>query len=169
LLTASLGIGKTRIFDEFKKDCRLKNILYYEGKCNYAIPFEPFIAILTETLLNCSETLILKYGEELKKLLPEHSKLATMQSATTQDPKAERGLLVETISNFLIEFAFIKKQELQTERTVLSIDNLQWADELSLDVISELLYKISVNHLELQPSHSLRIFTASRDDEHENI
>ncbi len=157
------GIGKTRLYQEFKKYCQLQNIPFLEANCSEKISttYAPFLDILNELLLNASKELIRAYGPELKKILPYHNRLNKVKVNPTQDPKTERGILIENITGFLLGYG--KKQK---TRIALYLDDLHWGDEGSLEVLQELMYKLS---LEKNRENNLRIYVSAREEEIENI
>ncbi|MCD4820052.1 MAG: ATP-binding protein [Candidatus Cloacimonetes bacterium] len=148
LIKGKEGIGKSRLFMEFRKYCQLQSIEFLEANCREKISktYAPFIDILNDILFNASKEIIEKYGSELKKILPNHKLFSEIKANPTQEPKTERGILIQSITNFLVEYS---KQ--QNAKTVIYLNDLHWADETSLEVLQELMYKIST----IEPKSSM--------------
>lgn len=153
------GIGKSRLFEEFKYQCQLQNISFLQGNCTESggRNFEAFLPVVSECLLSAPDSLIDKYGPELKKLVPDHTRLKSTESNRKQDPIVERGLLIQTISNFLLESSSGMNE------AAIYLNDMQWADEATMEVLEELMFKLQ----EFKPSacsSSLRIYVSSREE-----
>jgi len=158
-----IGIGKSRLYQEFKKYCQLNNIIFLEGNCLEKISktYSPFLSILNEVLLNVEEDLIQTYGAELKKILPYHNRLKKIKVNPSYDPKTERDILVQNITNFLLEYT-----NKQKTRIVIYLNDLHWADEGTLEILQELMYKLSQKE---NKESNIRVYTSIREEEIENI
>ncbi len=99
--------------------------------------FGTFLPILSECLLQASRDQVKKYGGELKKLLPDHNRLEKIEANPKQEPKTERGLLIQNVTNFLLDYA-----NQQEEKIAIYLNDMQWADEASIETLEELMYKI---------------------------
>lgn len=133
------GIGKSRLFEEFEKYCRLHEKLFYTGNCQqeYKKILDPFIPIFNELLLRACPDSINTYGSQLKKVLPDHEVLKDIERAPTQEPEVERAVLIGSLVSFLLDYSGTCNCEV-----VLYINDAQWADELSLFLIESLIHKL---------------------------
>lgn len=156
------GIGKSRLFAEFKKFCQLQNIPFFQGDCvELGQPnFGAFLPILNGLLLQATDRQIETYGGELKKILPDHLRLTDIKPNPKQDPKTERGLLIQVITRFLVDYATVLDR-----KWVIFLNDMHWADETSVEVLAELMYKLSdTSDRENQKGLGLRIYVSSRDE-----
>ncbi|MFC1854015.1 tetratricopeptide repeat protein, partial [candidate division CSSED10-310 bacterium] len=138
------------------KLCQLRRILFLKGNCYEVISksYFPFLEIINEALLTIPEQLLSRYGAAFKLLLPHHKQLWKFKATLLDDPKLERGFLIHHITDFLLDFA-----RAQENRVVLYLNNVQWADELSLETLKELLSKRKRSDLKKR----LTIFCSSSD------
>lgn len=143
----STGVGKSRLLMEFKTFCQFNDIFFFEGTCSQDIHyhFYPFLSILKEVLLNATETIIQQYGPELKKIMPEFEGFRNLQVNPTQDPQTERIILIRNISECLIKTA-----NSQEKKWIIYINDAQWIDEASLDLIVKLQSFLSTHENESQ-------------------
>ncbi|MCD4654803.1 tetratricopeptide repeat protein [bacterium] len=158
LVKGKAGIGKSRLFQEFRNWCQMKNIPFLEADCSEKFPktFAPFLHILNEVLLKVSSDQIDEYGPELKKIIPDHDQFRNIETAPSLDPKTERGIFIQNITGLLLDYS--KKHE----AVVIYLNDLHRADEGSLEVLGELLYKLS---LKKNDKNSLRVYAGAREEE----
>lgn len=136
LIKGPIGIGKSRLIEEFKKECQLKQIEFFEGSCheNVSSLFEPFVEIIETILLHLEKNKIEQYGPQLKKLLPYHERFRQILEHPVQDPRTERFLRIQAILGLIGDFTAGRRAPV-----VLIIHDLQWADEGTLEVLENLL------------------------------
>lgn len=135
-IQAGAGVGKSRLFSEFRNWCLLNEIAFFEGSCYESITrqFGPFLSILNELLLQATPLEIEKYGPELKKILPDHSCFSNMRPIFHQDPHTEHAVVVRSIVQFIIE-----STQKYNSGCVLYLNDLHWSDEGSAELVDLLL------------------------------
>ncbi len=140
LIQGKAALGKSRLLREFKKLCLAKSRLYLAGQCPAQIlqTYAPITRIISNLLYETTDTVIRRYGPELKKLLPAHDRLQIVAASPLCDPQTERGLMVETMATFLLEAA-----AQHTRNIVIVLEDLQDADDGTLACLSELMLKIA--------------------------
>lgn len=146
LYSGSTGIGKTRLFSEFKKYCRLNNILFFEANCMEGDikEYNSFGEILLQTIILSPKKLLDKYGSYLRLILPQASRLSNYSPyKIVDDPKIIRDNLLQSISDFFIEFAINANKPV-----ILYFNDIQWIDEGSADLISMMISLSEINSLE---------------------
>ncbi len=145
LISGEAGIGKTRLAEEVKTYASLRGLKSLSGKCmagEGASPYAPFIEIVREFVRESPAQLLHKvlgnYADELGRLVPDvtersgSSASALMQvslPSTSTEPNPTRFL--EGITQFFVNIS--KESPL-----VLFIDDLNWADDVSLHLVQYL-------------------------------
>lgn len=134
------GIGKSRLCFEYRKYCQLNDLVFISGNCyeNYIALYSPFISILNICLSRALPELIMRYGSEIKKLLPDHRALSDVDIAEELNPQVERSNTIRTIVNFIIEYIQMEKS-----KVVFFINDIHWMDEASAEVRQHLQMKVA--------------------------
>lgn len=157
------GIGKSRLFREFQYHCQLQYLSFFQGDCvEVSQPnFGAFRTIVSECLLLASSKELARYGGELKKLLPDHPRLQKIDPAPRLDPRTERSQMIQHITHFILDVA--KRQS--SPPLVLYVNDLHWADEVSVQILEELLYQLNEGQTsEENPVDAVRIFLSCRPE-----
>jgi len=159
LVRGGIGVGKSRLLKEFKRQCQLAELIYVEGIC-YSGPvksYEPFLDILSELLMYIDDRLLSTYGPILKKILPSHGRLLEIDEIPVQDPKSERYLIVDGICRLIYAFSHESSQLL-----LLAVHDVHWADEASLEVLDKLLQLSETEH---QDNLNFAIVACAREED----
>lgn len=163
-----IGVGKSRLFYEFRNWCQLHDVVFIEGSCFEAVhkEFGPFIPILSELLFQIDEQKRIHFGPELKKILPDHAALKTIAVGPIYDPQTEHINLIQTIVKSL--FAFTTR--FAEQGCVLYLNDMHWSDEGSIEVINTLLEEMK-SRIHSSPNDSVpfHLFWSSRFDGIENL
>jgi diguanylate cyclase (GGDEF)-like protein len=139
LITGETGIGKTRLLQEILKTNDLKSLEKYEvilTPLTTSIMLFPFREILREGLHRNPEIvdkLTPPSRKELAKLYP-HSKTFEDDQIYVVDKYA----LFESFSEYI--------QALAQNKILFVIENLQWADRYSVELLQYLLMNININN-----------------------
>ena len=148
------GIGKTRLLDEVLRQLIVRGARVARGQCSEftaEIPYRPMVEALRQILrmgINIAHPSLQMWCDDLARLLPEARSTIAPAPAAADD--AARQRLFESVSHFI---AFASEQA----PLVIFLDDVQWADRLTLD----LLY-----HLLVSPHPAdFFLFTAQRPDE----
>lgn len=155
------GIGKTRLFDEFKKYCRLNDISFFDTSCKEGdlLHYKSIKDILSQLIVNSSKDLLLDYGKYLKLILPFNERLKEFQAPYIKDdPRLLRDIIVQNLTDYIIAFSRNNK------KTVVYIDDGHWIDDGSRDIILELLKKIKNTN-----DADLLIYLSIIDNNMENV
>jgi len=136
-------IGKTRLVREAAAQARALDVEFVVGRCDPDAggPYHPFIEILDKIVDDHAEThrdevtnLLGKDAPVLARYLPSIERLGSAAHARpvgALEPQAERLRFMTAASSFLGRVSMIK-------RRVLVVENLEHADELSLELIRHL-------------------------------
>jgi len=168
-ITGDAGSGKTRLIDELKSSIYARGGLLVEGKCSIQsnkVPNKPIqealdafmtnfhnlsssqkkgiIVALGDEFHNLGE-LIIKLNPAMKELLGECPPLVALE------PEREYKRFHMIISQFLLKLSDL------TGGLVIVLENLQWTDEGTLNIITELMNEIT--------RHPLVVIGTYRDDE----
>ncbi|UCE16315.1 MAG: tetratricopeptide repeat protein, partial [Candidatus Bathyarchaeota archaeon] len=137
-VTGEAGIGKTRLLMELKAYAKLRGALFLVGNCyrEGAVPYRPWVQIIGEYFRRSQPELLYKiagiYSAEIVKLVPEAaSKLGVVHPLPSLTPEGERLRLFKAVTHFFINAS--KEAPL-----VLFLDNLQWADLSTMQLLHHL-------------------------------
>lgn len=153
------GVGKSRLFYEFKNWCQLNTITFLEGTCyeNVNKQFGPFLPVLSELLLHSTEEFIDHHGPELKKVLPDHPRLVHVTPAPIRDPKTEHTIIIRTMVQCIVETI-----DRFSYPCVLYLNDVQWGDESSVELIDALLSHAA--SVEQSCTHFVHLYLSSRTE-----
>jgi tetratricopeptide (TPR) repeat protein len=141
LISGEAGIGKTRLLRELRVYAGLRDGYVLHGEASEAdagAPYAVFAAILRSYIREQPPTILNNQlsgfmAGEIVKLAPElREKLGQIQPNPPLEPAAERERLLQQVSRFLMNIAY-------TQPTLLLLDDLQFADPGSLDILQMLL------------------------------
>ncbi len=120
---------------ELKGYAKLRGALFLVGNCykEGAVPYRPWVEIVREYLRRSQAELLYKvagrYAAEIVKLVPEAtSKLGTIPSLPSLGPEEERIRMFEAVTQFFINAS-------KDSPLVLFLDNLQWADPSTMQLL----------------------------------
>jgi len=173
LLVSPVGYGKTKVLNEYKKKCQLKQIRYAEFDCyqKSIADFFIFSEIINNLLFSCEDELVKKYGPYLKHLLPDHILLKNIVLFVNGSKEDVNRILIVQIADFMVEYSLTinKSSKLKKDKLILFIDNLQLADEKSLAVMQELMYRLFYNKESKNLNPIIFVFATVRKEEFTNI
>ncbi len=137
-----VGIGKTRLFTEFKKYCRLNDINFFEASAmeGDARPYQTMAEILHQVLILSSREITDKYGQYLLHLIHGSELLEGYKIFELyDDPKLQKEITERMLSDMIIEFAFS-----QDAPSIIFINDLQYIDEGSVDILKGILHRTAL-------------------------
>lgn len=154
IFSGSVGLGKTRLFGEFKKYCRLNNLSFFEAFCNEGSGnYHSITEIILQILLNCKVHIINKYGSALKLLLPDLPVLSNYPDIIIEKPELLKEIIIQNIIDLIIDAsAFFKV-------IIIYFNDIQWLDEGSSEILTLLLARIKSDSL-----NSIRIYSSINED-----
>lgn len=174
VLAGDAGIGKTRIADQFEAYAMGEDVIFLRDKRyekSEASPFESLIEAIRNGLRGWNQLPgalekslldqvperflreVVKEVPEIKDQFPEITPTPSLE-----DPKEERRRRLEALCHFFLSIT--EKQPL-----ILFLDDLQWADESTLDAVEYIVPKLHDSQLfllgafregEVRPDHHLR-------------
>jgi predicted ATPase len=131
LLAGALGIGKSRLMEEFGRYAASRGALLLSGRClafGVPVPYQPFVMALRVGLTAARTPLSPAWGAELARLLPE------LGAPADDGDETARQRLFTAVATFLGTLGQPKQP------IVLLLDDLHWVDAASLDLLKFLLY-----------------------------
>ncbi len=140
LIGGEVGVGKTRLVEELRGYGRLKGAKFLTGRCyeqEGSISYQPFIEAfrqyfrdvrLHEDLGNVRR-MIKGLEPELVKLIPDISEIAREVTPSVKlTPEQEKSRLFDAVYRFLVNIS-------ERNPIVILLDDLQWADEMTLQLL----------------------------------
>ncbi len=160
LLGGPSGIGKSRLMREVRQGIQLSGHFFVEANCydGSLAEYEPIaqsIAVAARIAAAAAKDLIVRHGAELAKLLPTLAREWGIAPSAPLDPARERARLLDTLVAFFVELAAHTPY-------VLYVNDLQWADARSIDVLHALSERLSGPQ---QDRPKLALIGSFRDDE----
>lgn len=139
LISGEPGIGKTTLVTQVARAAIDTGAIVLLGRCDQELgmPYGPFVEALSHYIAHTPEEVLqvhlATFGAELAQLAPIlRKRLATLPPPQSTDPETERYLLYRAVIGLV---------EQMTEATslILVIDDLQWADKPSLQLLRHLV------------------------------
>lgn len=175
ILSGAMGLGKTTLFREFKKYCKLQNIHFFDTDCieGGVGKYYSISEILKQIICICPEHILNKYGSQLRFIDKDNIRLKDFPIIEIKDSRVFKSLIIQNISDFLIEFS-----EQSGKTSIIYLDDLEYIDIGSFEVIKEVLYKLklqeniniplflfaSVNMNKLEDDNILKDFVSENED-----
>jgi len=143
LIGGEPGTGKSRLLREFRVWCQVHDVPFFLGRCyeSPVVPYGPIIEVTESLLRFWGERLqgaILRHGSALSSLLPRIAADPAVQALPPPPPlgpEEERIRLVTAATEFLLEASSLGA-------FVLGIEDLNWADEASCEILRALGRKL---------------------------
>ncbi len=159
MVSGEIGIGKSRLLDEFSHHLKLREIPLYSGNCHESIQdaYHPFRSIVEQQALamGFDSEIFKKYEEPLRRICPRLKDSDSGAQVDSGDrPDRDRVRFMDRIAAFLEESSSIKPY-------VMVLNNLHWVDDSSIALLSRLLQRIQ---REDSPA-KIFIIATIRDDE----
>ncbi len=135
IVSGDIGTGKSRILDEAETLLRWEGHRVIRVNCqNHASDYEMIIRILKEIVDfgDLNQELIMKYGSELVKFLPECENVWGVVPAEPLEEDIEQMRIRNRVQNFLREYSII-------HRIVFVLDDMHQLNKLQIDLMHYLL------------------------------
>ena len=147
-VTGEAGIGKTRLAYELRSYAKLRGaqcLMSKGGEREGAVPYQPWSDIIREYARWAPPLLVFKavgtFATELVKLVPElGEKLGTIPSSPPAPSAQQHVRLYEAVTQFFVNIS--KESPL-----VLFLDDLQWFDDASMELLHHMARAITAEHL----------------------
>ncbi len=155
LLVSNQGMGKSMVYKEIKKYCMLENIYFFESDCSKDVksPFYTVNQIIMQLIQFISPALEDKYRKYIEKL-GIYSASTASEYDYARDSRSSYEILLQSIVNLLLESG----SQLDN-KALIYINNLQWADKQSLEIIIKILYVLRSQR------NSLKLFASARNED----
>ncbi|MCI0347780.1 MAG: AAA family ATPase, partial [Chloroflexi bacterium] len=136
IVAGEAGVGKTRLLDEFEVRAVARGARVLEGACldlgAGALPYGPFVEVLRELVRSTEAArlpaLLGPARTEITRLVPElATRIADLPPAGEFDPSAQSRL-------FELVLGILERLAAQAP-LVLIVEDLQWADRATLDLL----------------------------------
>ena len=163
------GIGKSSFVRELSKPLLMKRGFFIEGKFDQldrSTPYSCFISAIKDLvaqILGLDNTRIEKWKGTILEAVGQHGRLITdvipeLIPIIGPQPEVKVSSAAETKNRFNVTFQRFVKAFCSTDHPlVISLDDLQWSDLASLQLIEQLMLDSSI--------HNLLIITIYRDSE----
>src|SRR5262249_23646175 len=129
------GVGKSRLVAEFAREVHARGTNVLFGRCDeaLAVPYQPFVEMLSHYIWNCSPAgLVPGLGHlagELARLVPELATLAPgLPSPVSASPEVEQYRLFEAMAFWLATAS-------AEEPLLVVLDDLHWATQPTLSLL----------------------------------
>ncbi len=161
IVSGEMGVGKSRLLEEFHHFLKLNGIALYTGNCyeGKSNAYQPFVEILRHMVvdLGLQSEIYSRYQAPILKLLPELAKSGAPAAGESSHPHMEKASFIDRITHFFIEFA---------ERTpfVLTINNLHWGDAVTVDLLEALVDRICEREAAGKPVKIMLVMSQRIDD-----
>ena len=139
LISGEAGVGKTTLAAGAARDAREAGAAALLGRCDedLSAPYRPFVEALSHYVANVGEEAlrahVQAHGAELARLIPTLGKrLGDLPPPQSSDPDTERYLVFGAVIGLLAEAS-------ATGPVLLVLDDLQWADKPSLQLLRHLV------------------------------
>ncbi len=160
IYSGASGAGKTRLFMEYKKYCRLNSMPFYDACCTVSghAEYRPIKDIAEQMIPFASRSLLDRSGRYLRLILPEHDRLKNCTPPKISDShEGLREIIVFNLSSFLVDFACESGKCIN-----LYFDDLQYIDNGSLDILISVLQRLDLRREE---SKSIRMLAGINEEE----
>jgi predicted ATPase len=142
LLSGEAGIGKSRLVAELKTEAVAQGFQSLQGHCfptDRACPYAPLLDVLRSVFLHTPAAQLAMsvgpFARELSPLLPEvpllFPELASLPLLPSLDPEQEKRRLFAALARFFLTQA-------ATHPLLLSVEDVHWSDETSLEFLQYL-------------------------------
>ncbi len=164
LISGEAGLGKTTLAAEAARRAHDAGACVLLGRCDedLSVPYGPFVEALSLYVANAKEELLRAHVQahsgELTRLVPAMAtRLEKLPAPQSSDPDTERYLLFAAVVGLLSEAS-------TNQPVVLVLDDLQWANKPSLQLVRHLVTSDELRHVlmvgayrdsELSGSHPL--------------
>ncbi|MBN2159650.1 MAG: AAA family ATPase [Spirochaetes bacterium] len=168
-VTGEAGSGKTRLIEELKSSVYSRRGMLIDGKCSVQsnkAPYQPFREALNSFLMHFANYPELEQKQVIENIREEFGSLGEILIRLSADmkeilgvcpplvplePERENKRFHMVISQFLLKLSDLMNG------LVIVIDDLQWTDEGTLSLLTEISEEIT--------RHSLSVICVYRDDE----
>ncbi|MFZ5988857.1 MAG: diguanylate cyclase [Bacillota bacterium] len=133
-LSGEAGIGKTRLLNEFCFSLSFDKVKVFKGISSESEgnTYEPVLQILKQIINVVPAEILEKYKPELVKVLPDEKSLkGVIPSPALPDDK--EGLRLK------VRIASLISNVLEKQPSVIILDNAQWTDEATLELLDYLI------------------------------
>jgi DNA-binding CsgD family transcriptional regulator len=137
LLSGEAGVGKSRLIAELREIVRrdgIETILGQSFEQDSSLPYAPILDLLRGLVVSAPPrilTSLAAHAEELVKLVPEVTAvLPDVKPSQPLDPEPEKRRLQHAITQFLLGLA--------GDGLLLVFEDCHWADDVSLEVLTQL-------------------------------
>lgn len=157
IYSGPVGVGKTRLFNELKKHCRLNDIDFYGSNCleGETTEYHSIKEIIMQLLLNSSKELLNKFGKYLKILFPDDISLSKYEIPMISDhPELLKSIVIQNISAYVLEYCMQRNKKL-----ILYFNDLQYIDEGSLAIA-----RLLIDNLYIKRSVPLYFYANINED-----
>lgn len=159
LISGYAGVGKSSIVQAFADDIEAHNVFFASGKfdqTNRDIPYLAFKQVcrsLVQTILTEQETEIERWRERLQRAVGENGKVVTdlvpeLEWVIGPQPELLELSAIEAQNRFNLVFPRFMQAFCRSDYSlVLFLDDLQWADTPSLNLLKSLMGNSNNHHM----------------------
>lgn len=135
-VVGEMGSGKSRLLEEFEHYLRLNDVPFFVGNCyeENTKAYQPLVEILRQLVFRfgLDSDFYQTYRQEISRLIPDLRRKGGEDAKPSFRPDKQKIFFIERIAQLLIDAA-------RQCPYVLVINNLQWMDEASIDLLEKLL------------------------------
>ncbi|MFC1571774.1 protein kinase [Candidatus Margulisiibacteriota bacterium] len=159
LISGLSGMGKTKLVDEFRPYAEKGRGIFLSGKCNKygaTLPYSPFVEAITEYVEQVKRKPAARKEAEVKKItraLGELSGIITQSVPALEELIGEIPPLIkldaerEKMRFFSVMQAFLNAVASQENPLVIFLDDLQWADLDTLELLRFLVPQLLLSYI----------------------
>lgn len=137
-----VGVGKTRLYSEFKNYCSLNNVVFIETDCreSEARPYGAMADLVLRLTAYSYRDTLEKYAPYLSFLLPGPDMFSDFPGLSiNDDPQGTKDIIVQNISDYIMKFSGT------TKAIAIYFNDLHWIDEGSAEILKALTYKLHLS------------------------